>query len=405
MKLSELAFIARGKLVGKDEEIAGFKSDSRECLSGDLFFALKGEKSDGHYFLKDVYSKGSFAVVDREIDFSPYVIVDDVRKRMLSLALSKIEKSVKIAITGSNGKTTTKEILSALLSDHGKVLKTEGNMNTDVGISLSILNGISDPDFSVIEMGAQKPGDIENLASIFKPDLSVITLVGSAHSAFIDVPKEKSSIANYTKNTVIYDGDVRLNLRDKGLIYTEFVKLKGYKDLKTLVELDGKIFFMNEIWGSGQIKDLNMALSVLEYLGINFNSFDIEKIQMPSGRMNFERIGKYFLVDDTYNASPESFLNAVTTCAKFGNTIWILAPMKELNMDGVKEQLMNFFLRLKPKMVFTVENDDFYPFGIPYDLDKFLNILNSNDVILVKGSRFYKMERIVKEIKEELKKL
>ncbi len=385
MKLSELAFIARGKLVGKDEEIAGFKSDSRECLSGDLFFALKGEKSDGHYFLKDVYSKGSFAVVDREIDFSPYVIVDDVRKRMLSLALSKIEKSVKIAITGSNGKTTTKEILSALLSDHGKVLKTEGNMNTDVG--------------------AQKPGDIENLASIFKPDLSVITLVGSAHSAFVDVPKEKSSIANHTKNTVIYDGDVRLNLRDKGLIYTEFVKLKGYKDLKTLVELDGKVFFMNEIWGSGQIKDLNMALSVLEYLGINFNSVDIEKIQMPSGRMNFERIGKYFLVDDTYNASPESFLNAVTTCAKFGNTIWILAPMKELNMDGVKEQLMDFFLRLKPKMVFTVENDDFYPFGIPYDLDKFLNILNSNDVILVKGSRFYKMERIVKEIKEELKKL
>ena len=405
MKLPELAFIARGKLVGKDEEIVGFKSDSRECLPGDLFFALKGEKSDGHYFLKDVYSKGSFAVVDREIDFSPYVIVDDVRKRMLSLALSKIEKSVKIAITGSNGKTTTKEILSALLSDHGKVLKTEGNMNTDVGISLSILNGISDPDFSVIEMGAQKPGDIENLASIFKPDLSVITLVGSAHSAFIDVPKEKSSIANHTKNTVIYDGDVRLNLQDKGLIYTEFVKLRGYKDLKTLVELDGKTFFMNEIWGLGQIKDLNMALSVLEYLGISFNPIDIEKIQMPSGRMNFERIGKHFLVDDTYNASPESFMNAATTCAKFGSAIWILAPMKELNMDGVKERLMNFFLRLKPKMVFTVENDDFYPFGIPYDLDKFLNVLNSNDVILVKGSRFYKMERIIKEIKEELKKL
>ncbi len=405
MKLSEVTFVVNGKLIGQDKTVFGFKSDSRECQAGDLFFALKGEKLDGHSFLKDVYSKGSFAVVDRKIDFSPYVIVDDVRKSMLNLAISKIEKSVKIAITGSNGKTTTKEIMASMLSNHGKVLKTEGNMNTDVGISLSILNGISNPDFSVIEMGAQKPGDIEILSSIFKPDVSAITLVGSAHSAFIDVPKEKSSIANHTKAVVIYDGDLRLKLGNKGLVYTEFVKLEGYKDLKTLVKLNDKAFFLNGIWGAGQIKDLNMVLSVLQYLKIDFNPFDIEKIPIPESRMKFERIGKYFLVDDTYNASPESFINTAQTCANIGNAIWILAPMKELDMNEVKEKLMDAFSDLKPKVVFTVENDGFYPFGIPYDLNEFLNVLDPNDVILVKGSRFYKMENIVKEIKEKLKKL
>ncbi len=389
MKLSQIAVAVNGRLVGQDEDISNFKSDSRECQRSDLFFALKGEKLDGYDFLKDVYSRGSFAVVDRQTDFSPYLIVEDVRSSMLNLALSKIVNSTKIAITGSNGKTTTKEILSAMLSNHGRVLKTEGNMNTDVGISLSILNGCVNPDFAVIEIGAQKTGDIENLSSIFEPDISVITLVGSAHSAFIDVPKEKSSIANHTKKAVIYDGDTRLNLQGKGVIYTEFVELKGYKDLKTLVKLDGKSLFLNGIWGTGQIKDLNMALSVLEYLKIDFNPTEIEKIQIPEGRMKFERMGKYFLVDDTYNASPESFMNTAETCANFGDVIWILAPMKELNTDGIKKKLMNVFLTLKPKAVFTIENDDFYPFGIPYDLDKFLNILNSNDVILVKGSRFY----------------
>jgi len=405
LKLSQIAVAVNGRLVGQDEEISKFKSDSRECQKNDLFFALKGEKLDGHDFLEEVYLKGAFAVVERETNFSPRLIVGDVRSSMLNLAISKISNSTKIAITGSNGKTTTKEILSAMLSNHGKVLKTEGNMNTDVGISLSILNGCEDPDFTVMEMGTQKTGDIEKLSSIFEPDISVITIVGSAHSAFIDVPKEKSSIANHTKKVVIYDGDARLNLHGKGIIYTEFVKLEGYKDLKTLIKLDGKSLFLNGIWGSGQIKDLNMALSVLEYLKIDFNPDEIEKIQIPEGRMNFQRLGKYFLVDDTYNASPESFMNTAETCANFGEVIWILAPMKELKTDGIKEKLMNAFLTLKPKAVFTIENDDFYPFGIPYDLDKFLNILNSNDVILVKGSRFYQMERIVREIKEELKKL
>ncbi|BBJ27540.1 UDP-N-acetylmuramoyl-tripeptide--D-alanyl-D-alanine ligase [Athalassotoga saccharophila] len=404
MRLSEISRSLNGELKGEDREIKHFRSDSRQCEEGDLFFALKGQNADGHDFVAEVYSKGSIAVVSRKIDFSPYILVEDVKKGMIDLARSKIKRSLKIAITGSNGKTTTKEFLFHLLSKHGKVLKTEGNLNTDVGISLSILNGISNPDFCVMEMGAQMPFDIEYLSSTFNPDISIITLAGSAHSAFIDVVKEKSSIAKHTKDFVIYDGDPRLSLEGKGIIYDQFVHLKGYDSLKTIVEVNGSRSILNGIWGDGQIKDLNMALTLLSRIGIDFNVSDLEGLEIPPSRMNVEKIRNYLLIDDTYNASPESLENAARTCAHLGKVVWVIAPMKELKEDeNLKQKLLKLYEELKPKAVFTFQNENFYPFGIPYNLDKFLNILEKNDVILVKGSRFYHMEEIVRQIKEALK--
>ncbi len=404
MRLSEISKLMNGELKGEDKEIKHFRSDSRQCEKDDLFFALKGQNADGHDFVKEVYSKGSVAVVSRKIDFSTYILVEDVKKGMIDLARSKINKSLKIAITGSNGKTTTKEFLFHLLSKHGNVLKTEGNLNTDVGISISILNGIANPDFCVMEMGAQMPFDIEYLSSTFNPDISIITLVGSAHSAFIDVAKEKSSIAKHTKDFVIYDGDPRLSLEGKGVIYDRFVHLKGYDSLKTIVELNGSRVILEGIWGDGQIKDLNMALTLLSRIGLTFGTSDLEGLKMPPSRMNIEKVGDYLLVDDTYNASPESFENAARTCANLGRSVWVIAPMKELKEDeNLKKNLLSLYEEIKPKAVFTFQNENFYPFGIPYNLDKFLNILERNDVILVKGSRFYRMEDIVGQIKEALK--
>lgn len=406
MKLSEIAGILNGKLVGADHEIRYFTSDSRSCENGDLFFALKGQKADGHDFVKEVYSKGAFSVVSKEIDFSPYIIVNDVKKSMIDLANSKIRSCTKIAITGSNGKTTTKELLFTFLSKHGKVLKTEGNLNTDVGISLSILNGPFDPEFCIMEMGAQMPGDIEYLSNLFNPDISIITLVGSAHSSFINVPMEKSSIAKHTKKFVIYDGDSRLSLEGKGIIYTEFLRLVGYKDLKTIVQISDSKIMLKGLWGRGQIKDLNMALTLLSQLGLSFDIKDFEHLELLPGRMKAERIGNYLLVDDTYNSSPESLENAVAACASLGEVIWVLSPMKELKEDeNLKNKLISMYEHFRPKAVFTFENEGFYPFGISYDLDKFLSVLKENDVILVKGSRFYRMEKIIEKIKEELKRL
>jgi len=404
LRLSEISRFLNGELIGEDREVKNFKSDSRQCGADDLFFALKGQNADGHDFVKEIYSKGSTAVVSRRIDFSPYILVEDVKKSMIDFARSKIKGSLKIAITGSNGKTTTKEFLFHLLSKHGRVLKTEGNLNTDVGISLSILNGISNPDFCVMEMGAQMPFDIEYLSSTFNPDISIITLAGSAHSAFIDVVKEKSSIAKHTKDFVIYDGDPRLALEGKGVVYDQFVRLKGYDALKTIVEINGSRLILDGIWGDGQIKDLNMALTLLSRIGLTFSISDLENLEIPSSRMKVEKIGDYLLVDDTYNASPESFENTARTCANLGKVVWIIAPMKELKEDeNLKNKFLSLYEELKPKHVFTFQNENFYPFGIPYNLDKFLNILEKNDVILVKGSRFYHMEDILKQIREALK--
>jgi UDP-N-acetylmuramoyl-tripeptide--D-alanyl-D-alanine ligase len=403
LRLAEVSSKIDGKLVGKDEKISKFITDSRACKNGDLFFAMKGERLDGHDFIKDVYAKGGFCVSEHPIPFSPYILVKNSKDSLLKLALSKIEPVFKIAITGSNGKTTTKEILSALLEKHGKVLKTEGNLNTDIGISLSILNGPSDPDFCVIEIGAQFPGDVGKISEIFSPDLSIVTSVGSAHSEFIDVPKEKSSIASYTKDAVIYDGDQRLSLENKGIVYKRFVEFEAYDGLKTLLKSGNKRIVLSEIWGEGQIKDLNMALSTLNYMGIKWKVEDLEFIDLP--RMKAERIGSYFLVDDTYNASPESLFNSAKAFSRIGRVIWVLAPMKELKKDGIEEMLKGFFEELSPKAVFKVNDDEnFYPFGMAYTFEKLFQILEKNDIILVKGSRFYKMEKVVQEIKEGLGK-
>ncbi len=407
MKLSEITFKINGKLTGIDQNVAHFRADSRECGRGDLFFAIRGERHDGHDFVEDIYKKGGYAVTEHEIPFSPYISVENSKRALIDLAVAKVGSVFKIAITGSNGKTTTKEILSKLLEKHGKVLRTEGNFNTDIGISLSLLNGVEEPQFCVIEMGAQHPGEIERLSSIFPPDISVITSIGSAHSAFIDVAKEKSSIAIHTKLLVIHDGNSRLgDFGKKGKLYTESVKLDGYTDMNTLISFNGKPFILRGIWGEGQIKDLNMALSVIDRMNLNWNIEDLEKIILPDGRLKVEKIERYFIADDTYNASPESLFNSVQTVSRLGKAIWILAPMRELKDENLQKRLREIFEKFKPKHVFTFSNEEnFYPFGEPYDFMKLLEILEENDFILVKGSRFYEMEKIVDEIKGGLKKL
>ena len=403
MKLSEVARIVDGSLQGPDAEVAHFRSDSRECKRGELFFALKGENFDGHEFVSDVYKSGAFAVVDHEIHGSSHIVVKDVRTSLLELSRWKIKNAFKIAITGSTGKTTTKEILASLLKRHGKVCKTIGNMNTHVGVSLSILNGIDDPDFCVIEIGARFPGDIAEIAMVFEPDLSIITSIGSSHSAFMDVAKEKSSISKWTKGVVIYDGNEKLKqlIGCKGKIFTRYIDEVKYSGLETHVAIVNYELALSGIWGKGQIRDMEMALSAMDEMNLSWSMNDLKDLSLPNGRMNFEIVNNYTIVNDTYNASPESLYNTAEVASKMGQVVWVLAPMEEIRVDTLKRRLMEIFDEFHPKAVFTTKNG-FYPFGHPYTLERFLNTINPGDIIIVKGSRVYKMEKILGEIRRAL---
>ncbi len=403
MKLLEVAKVVDGKLRGIDAKIVHFRTDSRECKNGDLFFALKGKNFDGHEFVSDVYKCGAYAVVSREIYGNHHIVVKDVKSSLLELSRWKVRNAFKIAVTGSSGKTTTKEILAFLLAKHGTVCKTIGNMNTYVGVSLSILNGIDDPDFCVIEIGAQFPGDIAETAMIFEPDLSIITSIGSSHSAFIDVMKEKASISKWTKEVVIYDGNegIKLLIGRKGKVFTRHIDWVKHVGLETQIAIEDKELNLKGIWGKGQIKDLEMALSVMDEMNLSWSIDDLRGFLLPKGRMNFENINGYTIVNDTYNASPESLYNTVEVASKIGQTVWVLAPMEEISMDDLKNKLMDIFNKFPPKAVFTIKNG-FYPFGYPYTLKRFLDIIEPGDIIIVKGSRVYEMERILQEIRRTL---
>lgn len=405
MKLSEISQILDGRLIGEDAEISFFCSDSRKSQKNTLFFALKGEKTDGHDFVREVYKAGGFAVVKKEIKGSSHIVVKDVWMSLMNLAAWKVKRSFKIAITGSNGKTTTKNAVAFLLKNHGRVCKTIENLNTDVGISLSILNSPKNPKYCVMEIGARFPKDVEKVAKVFEPNLSVITSIGSSHSAFMDVVREKSSISKYTKGTVIYDGDdrVKKRVKDKGKILKKHIFEVKYEDLCTLTKIGENEVKLDGIWGKGQIKDLEFALNVMDELKLKWTPKELENLSLPEGRMRFKRVRDFIIVDDTYNANLESLENVAKTAfdLRGKDVIWVLAPMKEIEIEDLDEKLMNIFKRFHPKDVFTV-GEKFYPFGRPYSVKEITKKVKPNDIVIVKGSRAYKMERIAEEIREAL---
>lgn len=408
MKLSDVAAKVRGLLVGKDAEISNFCSNSKECSKGSLFFALKGTKRDGHAFLNEVYAKGGFAITQRDIPLLPYVKVEDTRTAMMKLAFDRVKGSFRIAVTGSCGKTTTKEIIAHLLERKNPVCKSAGNLNTDVGISLSILNSSVKPKYAVLEMGARFPGDIKELASAFKPDISIITCIGSSHSKYIDPLFEKLSIANYTERFVIYDGmDKRVEnaLNGNGIKKRKYVSSFRYQGSRTIVSVNGSFYTLNGIWGEGQISDLEFALTLMDELDLEWDLKSLENFHFLNGRMNVIRVGKNMVIDDTYNSNFESLSNSVKSAFnwKKNNVIWILAPMEEIRDEesGLKERLMKLKNSFSPKAIFTLGRD-FYPFGQKYRVDELLKVLKDGDVILVKGSRMYQLEEIVEEIRRAL---
>jgi UDP-N-acetylmuramoyl-tripeptide--D-alanyl-D-alanine ligase len=408
LKLSEIAKIIDGNLVGNDAEVSTFCSNSKECSKDSLFFALKGAQRDGHDFIKEVYQKGGYAVSERDLHFLPYIKVQNTRLALTMAAFEKIKNSLRIAITGSCGKTTTKEMVSHLLSKKGIVCKSLGNFNTDVGISLSVLNGPENPEYAVLEIGARFPGDVKQLASIFKPHISVITCVGSSHSKFIDPLKEKLSIAEETEKFVLYDGeDQRLKekLKDKGKPIKKYVNSFEYRELKTIVKVNNISYTFSGIWGKGQLKDLEFALTLMDKLETKWNLRDFEDFSFLKGRMNLSSAEEILIMDDTYNSNLESLFNSAQAAFEVNGShvIWILAPIEEIKMENseLKERLEEMKDAFSPKAVFTV-GENFYPFGEDYTLLKLINTLEKGDLILVKGSRVYALEKIVEEIRGAL---
>lgn len=306
--------------------LAGAEFDSRKITPGKLFIALKGEKQDGHDYIPQALAKGACGIIDG------YEALDEAAHERRRLLKAKV-----IGVTGSAGKTTTKELLKAFLSKKGKTYATQGNFNNHIGLPYTILNCPEDAEFLVLEMGTNHPGEIEHLAKIAEPDSALITNIARAHIEFFG---SREAIAREK-------GMVLCHVKDFGVVSSSVYALDILKDLA----LPGKLVLAdsrNELLapaiakvlpGEHNLSNASLAFALASRYGVSPEQAiaSLESFALPGARWKKrECLGAVF-IDDTYNANPDSMLAALNAFAAEetkGCKIAILGDMFELGAEA-----------------------------------------------------------------------
>lgn len=413
--------------------------NSKKIKKDDIFIAIKGLNFDGHDYINEAFKNGAIAAIisDEEKISKNTILVNDTKKSLAdisSLFLMKFKPFV-IGITGSNGKTTTKELIKSILdSNYGtnKILATHANYNNDIGLPLTIFNLNSEHSHIVIEMGMNHPKEISYLANIAPPNFAVITNIGEAH---IENFKNREAIANEKK-------DILRNLKAEGTAIlpkdSEFFNflVKDLKNVKVLSFgmskdadiscelLDHKKILIktpkydleikSKLLGHNNISNILAAVTCAYQLKINPTKIKegIENITPIPSRLELKEGKKRAaIIDDTYNANPSSFLSAIEVLNEFpGKKILVIGDMAELGENSriyhqelsrsIKETKIDITLGLGKytKEIITLLGRNNSWFRSKDDLVKHLYSCMKGSTILVKGSRSMKMEEIVKKL-------
>ncbi len=358
LTLEEIAAAAGGSLAGDSVEITGISTDSRKIEKGCLFVALSGERFDGHSFINEVVQKGAAAVViSRDIQCPcPYVRVEDTR-----LALGDIARYYRrkhdipfVAITGSVGKTTTKDMIASVLSQKYNTLKTEGNFNNDIGVPLTLFRLEDNTRCAVIEMGMNHFNEISYLTSIAEPDIAVITNVGVSHIENLGsrdgILKAKceifESMSEDSFKVLNGDDDKLITVRDKyknicyysterkADIYADNIVPKGIEGIDCTIHWgDISLDVSIPVPGRHMAANALAAAAVAFKLGLTPKEIKtgIETFVPTGKRMDIIKTDKYTIADDTYNANPQSVKAGIDVIAsEKGVRCCILGDMLEL---------------------------------------------------------------------------
>jgi UDP-N-acetylmuramoyl-tripeptide--D-alanyl-D-alanine ligase len=430
--------------------------DSRSVKKNSLFVAIKGKRFDGHKFIGDAIKNGASAIVINENKFSsfkdldiPVIIVKDTVKALGELAKTwrrKLKAKV-IGITGSSGKTSTKDILATILSEKYQVQKTILNNNNHIGVPLTILSTNQKHDVLVAEVGTNHFGEIPYSADILQPELALITNIGDSHLKFLKdrkgVLKEKSSLFDTTLNKngkifLNYDDPLLKNFKDNKKQKVTFGfdkkadvsgKIIKYDELgKPVIEISSKrkkMEFNFPVYGELSAKNFLASSAVALSLGLNENQINnsLKKIKSSPHRLESIQFKNFLLLDDTYNANPDSMKAAIeilSKVTKYERKILILGDMLELGAHSEKyhSSLSKNIYANGITEVYTIgklmrnlngslkrKNLVKKHFANRSSLKNFLNKIDpSNSVILVKGSRGMKMEEFVETIKQRSEK-
>ncbi|MFA3782808.1 UDP-N-acetylmuramoyl-tripeptide--D-alanyl-D-alanine ligase [Melioribacteraceae bacterium 4301-Me] len=427
--------------------------DSRNIEKGAIFFAIKGQKFDGHDFIKEAVRKDAVAVVLNEDKINDLlslnvtlIIVPDTTVALGELAKiwrNKLSAKV-VALTGSNGKTTTKELIAHLLAQKFKVVKTEANNNNHIGVPLTIFSADDKTEVLVLELGTNHFGEIPYTASIAQPDYALITNIGDSHLEFFgnreNVYAEKSAIFEETikrggKIFVNYDDPI-IKSKTKNLANKITYGFRGMTDYRGKIVSIGefgetkisigynnkKIEVSLPVYGKSNAENFLSAATVALELGLNKTEIinAAKKLKPPEGRLNVKIKKKIVLIDDTYNANPDSVKAAVDLVERikvYKKKILILGDMLELGEASPKlhEDLEIVIPNNKHYTVYTLglmmkflhnalKNTEVYAKHFDFRTE-LIDEINQSDftesVILVKGSRGMKMEDFVKILEEK----
>ena len=403
--------------------------DSRSISKGSIFFAIKGENFDGNKFANEALDKGAkMAVIDSDdINFnnnSNIIKVDDSLKTLQDLALfhRKSVKSKIIAITGSNGKTTTKELIHSILSTSYKTISTDGNFNNHIGVPLSLLKIKDGAEFSVIELGANNFGEINFLSKITEPDYGYITNFGKAHlegfKNISGVIKGKTELYNWlieNEKTLILNYDDPEQLKFKSSNHFSFGSKLNSKhvfekiDSKNVtVKYDG-IVYKSNLYGDYNFSNICCAISIGLEFGIKPKLIQkkLKHYSSKNNRSELIKINNKNVILDAYNANPTSVEFAIQSFIKNkGTKALVLGDMFELgeNSEIEHKKIIDIadefkidrcifigeeFFKLKQdsvKNIFFKTKEDFYELG---------DIIREEN-ILIKGSRGMQLEDVLK---------
>jgi len=451
MLLSKAAKVLDGKLVGNDVEFRSISTDSRAIEAGDLFIALQGEKFDGSQFVALAAQKGAVAAMVNVANYHgemmqcPLLLVEDTR-----IALGKLSGYWRnqfnvpvVGVTGSNGKTTVKEMLTAVLSEAAGseevVLATRGNFNNEIGMPLTLLRIRENHRYAVIEMGMNHAGEIEYLTRLAQPDVAIINNAGNAHMAGL------GSLEAIAKTK----GEIFLGLGNQGVAVINadenFAPMwrslaTGHKIIEFAIDAP------SAIKGRWQVKNFGSRIEVETPLG-SFSAYlqvpgihnvrnalaataaaialnvapaniaaGLEKFCGVAGRLQRRQaVQGAVIIDDSYNANPASLRAAMEVLIQAeGKKILVLGDMGELGMDAARlhaemgaearELGVNKLYALGELSNYAVK--EFGEGAVHFDNYEALvaaikTELGNDTTVLVKGSRFMKMEKVVRELRTE----
>jgi len=452
MTIENIAKACGGRIIGSDYdktvEANNIDIDSRKVGKGDVFIAIKGERSDGHSFIKSVMEKGALcAVGETELPEyeGPYILVESTLKALRDIAeyyISVLDIKV-VGITGSVGKTSTKEMIAAVLSQKYNVHKTAGNFNNEIGLPLTVFGIRDEHEVAILEMGISDFGEMKRLAKIDRPDIMVITNIGLCHLENLKtrdgIMKAKTECFEYMKegSLAVLNGDddklVTIGThpeirkiyysaaRENVPIYATDIDDKGMEGIDLKLSVYGDMVDVHEpMPGMHNVSNALAAAAVAHELGLSAEEIKqgIMSASTISGRSNFIHVNGYTVIDDCYNANPISMKASLDVLSKAqGRKIAVLGDMGELGTDERKlhESVGDYAATLDIDAIFTVgelsseiakavkeknKRIEVYEFSEKKELIEKLNeYKKEGDTILVKASHFMNFGKVVDSLK------